>query len=513
MNRTQLIAVVSALVVLVGAVAVVVGVVQSQSDDTGQTSALRPTGEQAPEGLEEFYSQELTWDDCGEARCADVTVPVDYDDPSGDTTSVSTVYYAAEGDGTRALFVNPGGPGGSAVDYARVMATSFGDDVRSEYAVVGVDPRGVGRSNPIDCVSDEAFDTYTSGDPDPTTPEEIETFRETTETFGRGCVEKSGELAGHVSTEEAARDMDVVRAVIGQEQMNWFGASYGTQLGATYATLFPETVGAMVLDGAVDPAQDAFDSSRGQATGFQRALDAYIASCVKLESCPLGQDPDEAVQRLVDLLDGLEDEPLPTGSDRELTKGEAFYGVAVTLYDKSTWVVLSQALTAANRGSGAELLRLRDAYFSRAPDGSYPSNIGEVISAITCLDNADRPSVEDVEEQLPSFEEASPVFGPTLAWSAFGCTDWPLPAEHPQIEIDAAGADPIVVIGTTRDPATPYENARKLADQLGDGVGVLLTREGDGHTAYSSGNECIVDAVDTYLLDGTPPDDGFTCEE
>lgn len=509
--NTKALAVLAALVIV--AAAVVGGVVWTQSGGSDASATVEPTGEQAPDGLDAFYSQELTWEECGEARCADVTVPVDYDDPSGDTTSVRMAYYDAQGDGTRALFVNPGGPGGSAIDYARSMVSSLAGDVRDEFAVVGVDPRGVGQSHPIDCLSDKAFDAYTAGDPDPTTPQEIDDFREATVTFGEGCVERSGELAGHVSTEEAARDMDVVRAVIGQDEMDWFGASYGTQLGATYATLFPEKVGAMVLDGAVDPSQTAFESSLGQATGFQRALDAYIASCVELESCPLGQDPDEAVQRLVDFLDGLEDEPLPTGTDRELTKGEAFYGVAVTLYDKSTWVALSQALTAANQGSGAELLRLRDAYFSRASDGSYPSNIGEVISAVTCLDNADRPTIAEVEDELPAFEKASPVFGPSLGWSAFGCTDWPLPAEHPQIAIDAAGADPIVVIGTTRDPATPYENAGKLADQLGDGVGVLLTREGDGHTAYGSGNRCIVEAVNTYLLEGTPPEDGFTCED
>ena len=279
--------------------------------------------------------------------------------------------------------------------------------------------------------------------------------------------------------------MDVARAAMGQQKLDWFGASYGTQLGATYATLFPQKVGAMVLDGAVDPAQDVFGSAFGQATGFQRALDAYLDACAKLESCPLGQDPNAANRALATFMSRLEDQPLPTGTDRELTKGRAFYGVAVTLYDKAAWPVLSQALTAALRGDGSLLLRLNDLYFSRQSDGSYDGNIGWANIAVNCLDNRERPSVAEVEAELPRFEKVSPVFGAALGWGTLGCTDWP----------------------------EPYENAKALADQLGDREGVLLTREGDGHTAYSSGNRCIVKAVDAYLVDGTVPRDGTTCPD
>lgn len=496
------------------AAVVVVGVlVATRGGDTTDPTALEPTGETAPDGLERFYAQELTWEDCGDGECADIEVPVDYDEPDGETATLRAVRFLATGDGTRALFVNPGGPGGSAIDYARSLASSMGDKVRDAFTIVGVDPRGVGESTPLECLPDEEFDAYAASDPDPTNDAEVQELRDNVRALGEACVENSGELAGHVSTEEAARDMDVARALLGQDTMDWFGASYGTQLGATYATLFPEKVGAMVLDGAVDPAQDTFGSSLGQATGFQRALDAYIDACVQLESCPLGDAPDAAERVIETLMAQLEEEPLPTGTERELTKGRAFYGIAVTLYDKASWVALSQGLTAALRGDGSVLLQLNDAYFSRRGDGSYRGNIGWANIAINCLDNDDRPSLEQVEERLPEFREVSPVFGEALGWGTLGCTDWPEPAENPQVEIDAAGAAPIVVIGTTRDPATPYENAGRLADQLGEREGVLLTREGDGHTAYSSGNQCIVDAVDAYLVDGTVPEDGLTCED
>jgi pimeloyl-ACP methyl ester carboxylesterase len=508
MKRTLL---VLASVVVVAAV--VVGVLVATRDGSSPAAELAPTGETAPAGLERFYDQELIWEDCGAGECATFEVPIDYDEPDAGTAELRAVRYLAEGDGRRVLFVNPGGPGGSAIDYAGSLSTSMGSDVRDAFTIVGVDPRGVGESSPLECLPDAQFDEYAAGDPDPTTDAEVRELRASVEELGNACRENSGELAGHVSTEEAARDMDVARALLGQEKLDWFGASYGTQLGATYATLFPEKVGAMVLDGAVDPSKDVFGSSLGQATGFQRALDAYIAACVKLESCPLGRDEAAAQRAIEALMDRLEDEPLPTGSERELTKGRAFYGIAVTLYDKASWVALSQALTAAFRGDGSVLLQLNDAYFSRQSDGSYDGNIGWANIAINCLDNRERPSLAEVEAELPEFREVSPVFGEALGWGTLGCTDWPLPAERPQVEIDAQGAAPILVIGTTRDPATPYENAKALADQLGDREGVLLTRDGDGHTAYGSGNQCIKKIVDAYLVDGTVPKDGTTCED
>jgi len=416
----------------------------------------------------------------------------------------------ATGGGGRSLFLNPGGPGASAVDFVDYMASLFGDRVRARYDLVGVDPRGVGGSTPIDCLSDQKFDRFTSEDPDPDTAAEIKESRESIRDFGLGCEKLSGAVAAHVSTEEAARDFDIVRTLLGQKEFDWFGASYGTQLGATYATLFPDRVGRMVLDGAVDPSLGSIESSLGQTTGFQRALRAYVSDCVEERSCPLGRTVDPAIDRIAALLQSTDKHPMKTVEKRKLTEGRAFYGIAVTLYNKSTWGMLSQALDSAFKGDGSVLLRLADYYFDRQADGSYDGNLGESFPAIGCLDTKDKPTLEQVEAAEPDFVKASPVFGRAMAWGAFGCSDWPIAATRPQIPIDASTSAPIVVIGTTRDPATPYEWAQSLTKQLGSGV--LLTRKGDGHTAYASGDDCITDLVDDYLVDGTVPKAGTVCD-
>lgn len=469
-----------------------------------------PVDAPAPRGLDEFYGQELSWSGCGSggAQCTWVKVPIDYAKPDGDTTRLRVKVHPGDG-ATRSLFVNPGGPGGSAIDFSDTMYNRLPDDVLQTYDVVGVDPRGVGLSSPLKCLSDEEFDEFVASDPDPEGDADIAELTEASTELGRACLDNSGPLAAHVSTVEVARDMDVVRALLGRKTFDWFGASYGTLVGAVYAELFPKNVGRMVLDGAIDPSEDAVEGSFAQATGFQRALKAYLDDCVKSDDCPLGNDADAGVTKIADLLDQLGDKPLKVG-DRELTEGHAFFGIAVTLYDKSTWEYLTTALEGVFDGDGTFMLQLSDAYFDRRADGSYGSNGNQVIYAVNCLDGGDVLTLEQTKAQLPRFTKASPVFGPSLVWGAMGCPNWPAKVTNPVPEIDAEGAAPIVVIGTTRDPATPYESAEALAEQLDSGV--LLTRDGDGHTAYMSGNDCISKAVDDYLVDGTVPPDGKVCK-
>lgn len=501
-----------ALILVISAIGVGAAyVISDRESDTW--SKPKPSASGAPNDLSKFYTQDVSWSSCDDAKCAEVEVPIDYADPSGATTKLSVkVIPASSGAAKRSIFVNPGGPGGDATDFADTMASEFGNEVLETYDIVGVDPRGVGDSAPLECMSDDDFSDFTNVDPDPNTPEEIAALRKSVTDLGTACEREGGELAAHVSTEEAARDMDVVRALLGREKMDWFGASYGTQLGATYATLFPKTVGRMVLDGAVDPALSVIESAIGQATGFQRALVAFAKDCIKKASCPLGQDLDAGLAKISNLMRQLDETPMETGDpSRELTEGLAFYGVAVTLYDKRTWPVLSQALEPAFGGDGSLLLRLSDFYFDRDPStGEYGDNIGEVIYAVSSLDVADPPTLAEVEAALPRFEKISPVFGRALGWGALSPGDWPIKATHPQVKIDGEGAPPIVVIGTTRDPATPYEGAKSLANQLASGV--LISRDGDGHTAYSSGNQCISKAVDEYLVSGTVPKDGLLCK-
>lgn len=507
MTRRTTVLVVLLAVVLVGAVAF--AAYTSMGDDEPAPKPA-PAAQGVPEGLEKFYTQDVDWEDCDGDRCAQIEVPIDYEEPDGKTLKLSVKILPADGKGGRSLFVNPGGPGGEAQGFASYLRSQLGDDVRDLYDVVAVDPRGVGRSTPIDCLSDRELDAYAASEPSPDDAAEVKEYRATTVRFGEGCEKRSGALAAHISTEEAARDFDVVRALVGAEELDWFGASYGTELGATYATLFPDTVGRMVLDGAADPTLSSEESAMGQTTGFQRALDAYIDDCVDGDRCPLGTDADAAERKLVDFVEARDSDPLGTGEKRELTEGLAFYGIAVTLYDEQTWPVLTGALRAAFDDDGSVLLRLADAYFRRQADGTYTQNLGEANPAINCLDADGGSTLEQVEASLPRFEKASPTFGRALAWGALGCSDWPIESAHPQQPVDATGSSPIVVVGTTRDPATPYEWAESLTKQLK--TAVLLTREGDGHTAYTSGNSCIKEKIDDYLVEGTVPKDGTRCK-
>ena len=499
------------LVVVALVAAGVIAVVVANDGTDKKVVAPKPNTSAAPAGLSAFYHQKVKWTHCGSAQCGTVKVPIDYDKPDGATTKLAVkVIPSTSGKATHSMFVNPGGPGGSAIDYANTMATEFGKDVRAKYDIVGVDPRGVGKSSPLKCLSDKQFDAFAAADPDPDNAAEITQFRALTTELGTACEKHSGELAAHVSTEEAARDMDVVRALLGRKKMDWFGASYGTQLGATYAQLYPKTVDRMVLDGAVDPSLGVVDLSLGQATGFERAVESYAKDCVKSSTCPLGNDAKTGLAKIAALMSQLDAKPMQTTDGRKLTEGLAFYGIAVTLYDKSTWKYLTQALNQAFRGDGSTLLLLSDAYFDRRSNGSYSGNLGQVIYAVNCLDASDRLTQSQTEALIPRFQKVSPVFGRALAWGALGCTDWPVKATHPQIKISADGAPPIVVIGTTRDPATPYEWAQSLAKQLSSGV--LVTRVGDGHTAYGSGNSCITKAIDAYYVSDTVPKDGLVCQ-
>jgi pimeloyl-ACP methyl ester carboxylesterase len=503
------ISLVAALAVIAGVVLVAVALTNDKSD---KWTEPKPTATSAPSGLKQFYDQKLKWSSCGTERCAWIAVPIDYAKPDGATTRLRAVVHPAEGGkAKRSILVNPGGPGGSAIDFASTMASSFGSDVRRMYDIVGVDPRGVAESSPLKCLSDKAFDAFTATDPDPDDAAEITALRKSVTDLGQACEKNSGELAAHVSTVEVAKDMDVVRALLGRSKLDWFGASYGTELGAVYAQLFPKNVGRMVLDGAVDPALGPVDSSLGQTTGFQRAIDAYAKDCVKKSNCPLGSDAGAGLTKIADLMKQLDATPMKALPGRDLTEGQAFYGIAVTLYDKSTWHYLSQGLDAAFKGDGSVLLQLADVYFDRQQDGSYKGNIGQVIYAVNCLDTSDHLTVQQTEAVLPRFEKVSPVFGRALGWGALGCADWPIKVTNPLPKIEAEGAPPILVLGTTRDPATPYEWAKSLASQLSSGV--LITREGDGHTAYNSGNDCITEAVDGFFTKGTVPKDGLTCKQ
>jgi pimeloyl-ACP methyl ester carboxylesterase len=458
-----------------------------------------------------YYDQKLTWTKCaqyGQAyECATLKVPLDYRSPAR-SIGLAVLKRPATGKRLGSLLVDPGGPGASAVDYAKYATLEFSPGVTAGYDVVGMDPRGVGRSAAIRCIDTKQTDTWLSMDDTPDTPAEVAKLVAFDKSFAQACKKNTGDLLAHVSTVEAAADMDLLRAALGEDTLDYFGASYGTLLGATYAQEFPTRVGRFVLDGAVSPTASANTAAKAQAAGFETALTAFIGDCLK-ESCPFGSSQATVRAKVAAFLRGLEKHPLPTGSSRALTEQLGETGIVGALYSRDDWVVLRLALVAAFDGNGGQLLALADGY-SRRVNGGYSSSLLEANVAISCLDSGSAgTSVADIESRAAGYESVAPIFGASSRWSRLSCHDWPVTAEFKPPKLNAVGAAPIVVIGTTRDPATPYASAKELASTLASGV--LLTRDGDGHTGYRQGNACIDAAVDAYLLVGKVPADGKRC--
>jgi pimeloyl-ACP methyl ester carboxylesterase len=460
--------------------------------------------------LARYYAQKLKWSGCGGSfQCSKLTVPLDYAHPSNGDIQLSGIRLKASGHRLGSLVFNPGGPGVSVFPYIQGARSQFTAPLRQTFDIVGFDPRGVGASAPVHCLSGRELDAYTAQDPTPDTPAEVQAFVASMQLFAHGCEKLSGKLLPHVSTGDAARDMDVLRAALGDPRLYYLGASYGTYLGATYAGLFPSRVGRLVLDGAIDPTLTNEQLILGQAKGFQVALDSFIADCAKRSDCPLPNGEPAAEDRIAALLKSLDGTPEPSGqAGRPLTEGLAVLGIGEALYAPEFFgTLLRTGLQQAFSGNGATLMRLADFYTERNANGSY-SNLLEANVAINCADKGSDSSVTDVQRVLPDFVNASPVFGPALAWADIVCSDWPV---HPQAAapIHAPGAAPILVIGTTRDPATPYAWAQSLASQLASGR--LLTFDGDGHTGYNRGSSCINRAVESYLVQGVLPAKGLVC--
>ena len=527
MRFTPVRAVAIALVVLLvlGAAGVAFTAFLSDPDtrdrDSSSPATLAPTptpqegsSEPPDPALADFYGQSIDWRLCrdDEFECGTLSVPVDYADPSGETVDLALLKVPARDQGARvgSLVVNPGGPGASGVEYAAQAGFAFRDPIRDAFDIVGFDPRGTVGSDPVDCLSDEQLDDFRASDPDPDTADEAAAYQQGLEDFYAGCVERSDSLIGHVTTAEAARDMDVLRSALGETQLLYFGASYGTKLGATYADIFPTKVGRLVLDGAVDLSISSREATLQQAAGFEVALRSYVQNCVDQGDCYLGDSLEAGLQTISDFIEGLDAEPLPTGDDdRPLTEGLGLIGVIAPLYSEQVWQALDLALGRGLDGDGSLLLRLSDLYQSRNANGTYADNSAEAIYAINCLDDPYAITADEVEAQVPAFEEASPTFGRSFAWQLVNCNGIQVQSSEPARDVRAAGAAPIVVVGTTRDPATPYQGAVNLAQQLESGV--LVSRDGDGHTGYNQGNDCVDEAVEDYLIDDVVPEDGLSC--
>ncbi|MCF3134719.1 alpha/beta hydrolase [Streptomyces olivochromogenes] len=480
----------------------------------------------------DLTAQKLQWKDCpapseaegggsapsplpngGTWQCATMKAPLDWNDPKGPTIDLALIRAKASGDPSKrigSLIFNFGGPGGSGV----TTLPAFGEDyakLRTRYDLVSFDPRGVGRSAPVECEDDAQLDEFFQQDATPDDAAERAQLVNRTKQFNGACEKRSKKVLPHVRTTDAARDMDLMRQVLGDKKLHYFGISYGTELGGVYAHLFPKHVGRAVFDGVVDPTQNPEQGSLGQAKGFQLALDNFAQDCVsKATECPIGDTAQDVKDRIAKLLNDLEKKPIPGVFPRELTQTAATNGIAQSLYSKDFWEYLTEGLEEAYDGDGRILLLLSDSMNGRNENGEY-SNITAANVAINCADDKPRYTADYVQERLPVFRAASPLFGDFLAWGMISCTNWAVPgaAYHP--DVSAPGSAPILVVGNTGDPATPYEGARKMVEALGKGVGVQLTYKGQGHGAYDSKNKCVQDAVNGYLLDGKVPRAGTVC--
>lgn len=498
-------AVVAAAVLLMGGPATVAPATAT----VAQAGVLAPA--HVPPGLGGFYAQTLAWTACGTgAECATVKVPLDYADPAGQQIDLAVKRLRSTDATVRrgALLVNFGGPGGSGTASLEAWAARLDPKVRAAYDLVGFDPRGVMGSTAVECLNDAEMDRMRALQIDPDTEEGLAAFTAFAEQFAAACQRNTGPLLAEVDTASAARDVDVVRHALGEAQLNYVGYSYGTRLGSTYADLFPDHTGRLVLDGAVDPTLDYGELTLGQAYAFERSFRVYVEACLPMDGCPFEGTVEEASAEVAALLERLETEPLPTADGRPLTANDAVTGMLLPLYEERLWPWLTQALIPAlDRGDGTALMFLADARYGRNPDGTYRGNGSEANTAIDCLDlpaNTDPEAMAALDAQL---QEASPTFGDLFSHGEVYCGAWPHgPAPEP---VDAAGAAPLLVIGTTGDPATPYVWSQALAEQLESAT--LLTYRGEGHTAYGRGNKCVDAVVNTYLVEGVLPQEDAIC--
>lgn len=455
-----------------------------------------------------YYNQKLTWTNCGaKLKCSTVQVPIDYAKPASGAIKISINWLASTGSADLGwLLENPGGPGASGVDFVAGGGDQVGSaELRKHYNVLGFDPRGVQRSAPIKCYNAKDTDHLLYDDFGISgSAEELANSRVEMKKFIAACQKNSGKIFGFVDTVSAAKDLDVIRSALGSKKLNYLGFSYGTFLGTTYAALFPKNVGRMVLDGAMDPSVSDEQQSLNQLKAFNQALRNYLADCLSKSSCQFSGSVDSAMSRITTFFKSLETKPIKTSDGRTLNADSGITGLIMTLYSNDYWQYLDQAFEGAFKGDGTTFMRLADFYNDRNQDGSYASNTFEANIAVSCLDSRADSSAKAMAAQNAKVLAASPFLGRYWLNGAVGCEQWPYPIAKKPASYAAKGSGPIVVIGTTGDPATPYWQSQNLAQKI-LANGHLVTFNGEGHTAYGRSNSCVVKTVDGYLIRGIVP--------
>jgi pimeloyl-ACP methyl ester carboxylesterase len=481
--------------------------------EASRTSDRRPTagGAGAP------AASVIDWSRCRTEQtrmagleCGMLEVPLDPSRPDGGRIDLAIARQRATGSVSErigSLVINPGGPGGSGLEFLAGAAAIFPPEITERFDLVSFDPRGVAESTPVRCLDDEDKDAQLEGDLSPDTPAELQRAVDDQRELLEACKDNSGELLRHMSTADVAADVDALRAALGDDRLTYLGFSYGTSIGATYATLFPDRVRALVLDGSVSPSVSAAEEAITQATGFDRVYARFVETCNADPSCALAPDAAGAVATA---RASLETAPVvvDTPSGRRALSADLFdYGLATALYDTTSWGPTATAVRNLRSGGAQTFLALVDRQTGRQPDGTY-DNSSDAQVMVNCADAEDRPTLEEAQAVGERITAAAPVFGPLFSTALIGCLGWPLPAT-PTPAPTGAGAPPILVIGTVGDPATPYEWSVQMAEALESGV--LLTYEGDGHTAYLSAGPCIQGAVAAYLIELEVPTAGTSC--
>ena len=512
---------VAPFVALCAAVALLAGtapaVAQATSTTPASGSTATTTTSPAP------AAQKLTWHKCGKLECSTLKVPVDYSQPDGEQVGIAVSRHRASDPSKRigSLVLNFGGPGDAGSSTLADFVTSYPQEIRDRYDLVSFDPRGVGKSRPVECTDGPTTDALYAEDPTPDSPEELRSFYDGTSDvtdFVAACVAKNGAWLGQLGSRNVARDMDRLRAALGDDQLHYLGYSYGTVIGAVYAQMFPARVGRMVLDAPVDLSVDALAELRGDAQGFEHALEAFLADCAKNRKCAFHSagNPQAAFRSLQQQFESGTQLDTTTADGTKATRKAgvaAFYtGIISALYDKEFgWPELAAALETAKSGDGTQLLELADSYNGRRDDGTY-DNSGQVFDAIHCDDRYDpTQSWEDFQAEYAREVQQYPLLGGYTGSTKLGCDPrYPEPPASEQLgDVRVTGAKPILILGTTHDPATPYAGALDLANRIHGSR--LVSFDSTEHTAYTK-SACIDSIVDAYLLRGTVPKSGITCK-
>ena len=459
-----------------------------------------------------FVVNPIVWGECAgssntEVECGNIEVPFDYADPEQGSFVLYVKKHNATNSAERigSMMVNPGGPGFGGSSLADDAQYYFSQDLIDRFDIIAWDPRGTGESTPaVDCV--DTFDEYFALDSPPDNSEEEQALIDASQAFNDKCAENAGSILPYISTKASAQDINSLRLALGEEKITFFGFSYGSELGTTWATMFPETVRAIVVDGAVDPNATSTQEGMNQAKGFEGQLTTFLKQCSEKTTCEFHNNgnAEAAFDQLVIDIDA---KPLEVSKDRTpVTQGVLYTAVAQAMYSDYYWPQLSEALRDAQRGDGTGLLQLYDDYYQRKSDGTYGNEL-EAFLAISCLDDPGATSIEEVNSHVEEFIAAAPRLGGNFAYG-YSCALWPVP-QSPKVAITGKGAGPIVVVGTTGDPATPLDSTRKMAKSLEQGI--LIIVDANQHTGYGA-NNCVVEAVDNYLISLTIPVNETTCK-